>query len=128
MNRKIICCLLALVFVVLSFSGCHQPTLEADEIIAKTNNHIVYRVENLYYIEFFEKVTGSYTDISCRDKRITFESLDDMRKTILENKFNFQQQRDLENTSDGVVEIVDVEHLWQPVYPNDVSLNKLMSL
>jgi len=125
-NRKIICCLLVLAFVVLSFSGCHRPTLEADEIIAKTNSHIVYRVDNVCYMEFFNEVPYNGYEGTTGHKYIDFESLDELKKTILENKFTPYQQWELECVyKDDIIEVVDVEHMWSPVYPDDVSLEEI---
>lgn len=128
MNRRSICFVLSLLFVLFSFSGCrnsdrHTTTLTADEIIAETDNHIVYRVGDLYYIEFFNELTGEFNDISSRDRSIPFNSVSELREFILENKFDPTQQKDFEDRSEnGAIEIINVEHLWVPVYPDDVKL------
>ena len=124
MGKKFIC--IVMFFVVLSFSSCHQPTLEADEIIAKTNSHIVYRVGNACYMEFFDKVPyEGYLGTTGRS-HIDFGSLDELRKTILENKFTSYQQWELEGVNkEGVIPIVDVDHLWMPVYPDDVVFEEI---
>ena len=128
MNRRSICFVLSLLFALFSFSGCrnsvcHTTTLKADEIIAETDNHIVYRVGDLYYIEFFNELTGEFNDISSRDASIPFNSMSELREFILENKFDATQQKDFEDSSEnGAIEIINVEHLWVPVYPDDVKL------
>ncbi|MBQ3599387.1 MAG: hypothetical protein II987_08980 [Clostridia bacterium] len=125
-KARFISALLALLFVTLSFAGCYQPTLDADEIIAKTDKHIVYRVGNLYYMEFFHDFSKGYSYLSCQDQSVEFESLSDMRSTILEDGFSdFTRWYMWHTDKDGIIEITDTEHLWQPVYPEDVSVESL---
>ncbi len=125
-KARFISALLALLFVTLSFAGCYQPTLDADEIIARTDKHIVYRVGNLYYMEFFHDFSKGYSYLSCQDKSVEFESLSDMRSTILEDGFSdFTRWYMWHTDKDGIIEITDTEHLWQPVYPEDVSVESL---
>ncbi len=118
--------LMALLFAVLSFAGCYQPTLDADEIIARTDKHIVYRVGNLYYMEFFHDFSEGYSYVTDVDRRIEFKSLDDMRNAILEDGFSdFIRWYMCHTDKDGIIEITDTDHLWQPVYPKDVSVESL---
>lgn len=125
MHRKISC--FAIILFLLQFlAGCSTPSLDADEIIAKTENHIVYRADGVCYMEFFEEITEGYTVITSSDYRIEYETLDDLKNAILKNSFTPYQQWTLEFAdSDNVIEIVDVEHLWMPVSPKDVSLESI---
>lgn len=120
-KARFLSALLALVFTALSFSGCHQPTLDADEIIAKTDSHVVYRSGDFCYMEFFEDYTEHYDPLCQMTFDKEYESLEHLRKTILENKFSEYDIGLMQyHCDDGVVRIFDIDKMSAPLYPEDV--------
>ena len=87
-TKRIICIFLALTFALLV--GCKDNSLPVDEIIAKTDEHRVFRSGDNVYFEFLKDPDSESPNILGHPSAgIKFSSLTEMRRRILENDFNY---------------------------------------
>lgn len=121
MRKTLVLLFFSLVLIVSCFSSCERSSLKADSIISRTDNHIVYRSGDFCYMEFFEDYTEYYVPMCQMTFDKQYESLEHLRKTILENKFSEYDIGLMQyHCDDGVVRIFDIDKMSAPLYPEDV--------
>ena len=127
-TKRIICIFLALTFALLV--GCKDNSLPVDKVVAETSEHRVFRSGDNVYFEFLkEPVLEGSNLLGHPSVGINFNSLDEMKKRILENDFDYYEKNDImKGLADGekLRPIFDIEKLYQPICPEEFSFKSLV--
>lgn len=126
-TKRIICIFLALTFALLV--GCKDNSLPVDEVIAKTDEHRVFRSGDNVYFEFLKDPDSESPNILGHPSAgIKFSSLTEMRRRILENDFNYFEKVDIiKGLANGETlrPMFDVEALYTPICPEGFRFDSL---
>ena len=133
-TKRIFCIFLATVSILLLLVGCKDNSLPVDRVVAETDTHRVFYSNEKCYIEFFEKLdceNDSPIMASSSPAYVTVQNAGELVNKILENDFTFaQKQMIYRATTDenGKIDrcIFDIEKMYQPVFPENTELQKLM--
>ena len=93
-TKSIICAILASVLILLMLVGCKDNSLPVDEVIADGETYDIVRSGDDYYI-LSDKKSLDDGMLSCEEAGVTFESVEEMRTAILDNKVSDYQIRKL---------------------------------
>lgn len=131
-TKRIICIFLALTFALLV--GCKDNSLPVDKVVAETDTHRVFYSNEKCYIEFFEDLdyqNDSPIMASSSPAYVTVQNAGELVDKILKNDFTFEQKLMIYRATtdeNGEIDrcIFDIEKMYQPVFPENTELQKLM--
>ncbi len=134
MMTKRICFILALVLLLLPLNGCRQtPNPDGDsstngETQFKTSDYQIKEVSGQHYLVFDneEAYTNGY---SSQLADLYFDSLDDMKKAILEKTLTYGQRatvRQVFARDENGTKICDLNNLYVPVLPESAQVTQVL--
>ena len=116
-----------LTFVIVFLTGCKDNSLPVDKIIAETEEHIVFRSGEDYFLRFNDKYSKAYSGFG--SGAIKFESVYELKNYILNNNFTENEKSDLQlQTCDeaGNIKIFDIENMYQPIFQDKLLLQSVV--
>lgn len=136
-TKRIICIFLALTFALLV--GCKDNSLSAvslpvDRVVAETDTHRVFYLNEKCYIEFFEDLdyqNDSPIMASSSPAYVTVQNAGELVDKILKNDFTLEQKRMIYRATtdeNGKIDrcIFDIEKMYQPVFFDEAKVERLI--